>query len=281
MAAYKHRLVILLCFLVISPLSALAEQAHKARYESPFEGLFEGSKRALNALAKMHFVVKNDKAMNEHLNMIMKFVKTNPDKILAGAGLAASSWLLYQSILLANDVQGFFDDYVELKGQFDFYFRNKIVRLDDMFDRIKGLTGVSEETRREYYRQLYKELFSFYKDLDSILGKVDDILEDVSKAQFDARLSAALAGIAAIASGVVLATGAGPVVAPAVALSPAVWKSAMAGTAVISSAACALSLKNAADLSGAIVRLKNLKGDLKSVQNRAMSRVVEITELMV
>ncbi|KXJ16581.1 hypothetical protein AC249_AIPGENE2034 [Exaiptasia diaphana] len=168
---YHQYVALLFCVLVLS--QQVVGKAERKRYESAFENLFRRGKDAINQLSGFHIAVENNKELHQTMTKIKHFVKTNPDKVGLGIGLAASSWLLYQSVILANETQRFFDEIEELKGQFNKYYLQEVPKLEDLFRKTRDqLYENDQEKRKEHFRTIYKHLMKYFQDLQRIMDNV-------------------------------------------------------------------------------------------------------------
>lgn len=269
----NYQCVALAFCLLLFNQQVVGKVGSRRRYESAFQDLFQKGKNVAQQLASFHLSTKDDKALRQNTDRVMAFVKANPDKIAIGAGLAASSWLLYQSMVLGSEIDRFFDEIQELKGEFKQYYLVEVPKLEELYHRIRRVTDYEEpEKQKAYFRVLYKELMKYYRDLERIMDNVDDIIADVNNAKNDAVISTALSGSIAVLAGVTLVVG-GPV-----AMAPVVWKSGVVTTMGISSVSTVMSLRNAQDLTKASRRLKTLKQDLRQLRGHVMEKMMDIIE---
>ena len=249
----------------------LGDVQGRRRYESAFENLFQKGRDATQQLKHFHIVTTDNNVLQKNTEKVMAFVKANPDKIGVAVGLAASSWLLYQSIALGMEVGRFFDEIVELKGQFDQYRSAKIPELEKQYAMVRDMAdGENPSKERENFKKIYMELLGYSKDLEKIMDIVHDVIADVDKGKNDAVITMAVSGCIAVLSGVALLAG-GPI-----AMAPAMWKGGVVATLGLSSASTCLSLKNKNDLDKASRRLRDLQLNLRELKAHIMDKMMDI-----
>ncbi|XP_032226172.1 uncharacterized protein LOC116609454 [Nematostella vectensis] len=242
-----------------------AEKSRRKRYKSSFEGLFKGAREIIKSMTLMADV--KDKELQTTAQKALQFAKANPDKIALAAAIAASSWLLYDSITIGFEIEGFFDEVHELKGQFNKYKMNTIPRLQEVFKKLQSKESLKHDQLKEYLRNIAKELDQYYEDLQNI---IDTVLYDVNTAKPDAVINAALSGALAVGAATALIAG-GPVV-----LSLRMYTAGCMVVGGISSAGTALSLKNAHDLMRVEEKLKTLKSEVMELRNLVNKRMLDI-----
>ena len=249
----------------------LGDVQGRRRYESAFENLFQKGRDAAQQLKYFHIVTTDNKVLQKNTEKVMAFVKANPDKIGVAVGLAASSWLLYESIALGMEVGRFFDEIVELKGQFDQYKNAKIPELEKHYAMVRDMAdGMNPSKERKNFKKIYKELLRYYQDLQKVMDNVDDVIADVNKGKIDTVINSVLSGSIVFGSLVALVTG-GPTT-----LSAAAWNGAVGTTLIISSGSTCLSLKNMYDLDKASRRLQDLKQNLRGLRKHVMEKMIDI-----
>ena len=261
--------------LMLMNQQVLSDVQGRRRYESAFENLFQKGRDAAQQLASFHLATKDDKDLQQNTDKVMAFVKANPDKAGVAVALVASSWLLYQSITLGEEVGRFFDDIVELKGQFDQFKNGKIPELEKEYAMVRDMAdGTNPRLERKYFTKIYKELLCYYQDLQRIMDIVDDVMADVNNGKTDAVINIAVSGSIAIGSLVVLIVG-GPTT-----MAPVFWNCGVAATLGLSSASTCLSLKNMDDLDKACLRLLDLQLILRKLRKHVLEKMMDIIQFV-
>ena len=263
-----------LCLMLMNQ-QVLGDVQGRRRYESAFENLFQKGRDAAQQLASFHLETRNDKALQQNTDKVMAFVKANPDKVGVAVALVASSWLLYQSIALGEEVGRFFDEIVELKGQFDQYKNAKIPELEQEYAMVRDMAdGTNPRLEKEYFKKIHKQLFGYCQDLQRIMDIVDDVIADVNNGKTDAVINIAVSGSVAIGSLVALIVG-GPNT-----MDPVWWNHGVAATLGLSSVSTCLSLRNKHDLDKASCRLRNLQLNLRELREHIMVKMMKIILLV-
>ena len=273
----RQCVALLLCLLFLSQ-DVVARLHERPPYESQFDQLFTSVKDAsesLSVLSQLHVLTKVDKAMAQNMVKIVQFAKDNPATIGVAIGMAASSWLLKNSIALASEMKVFFNDIKELEGRFDEYYSHKVPRLVEMFERVKQIVDNSRtaDEQKKYFRELQMELMTYYQDLAKTLDDVVDEISDVRKAKNDAEMNVLVSTTVAVLAGIGLIA--------SITMTP---NKIVAGGAAVTGAMAVRSrlksLENASELTEAEDRLQQLKRLVRNLRDHVHTKIMDITKLM-
>ena len=270
----RSPLLLLIVFLVVNPLpgiyaredySLLVGGDDARPRQKKLNDVFNANPNLKEALAAVGLLVEfgedtKELPIPQAVGRIVKFLQANPDKAAAAAGLAVTSYLLYRSLRLANDVRLFFDDFEELQGHFNTFINAKVPKLEKIFTKILTLkdTG-SVGDSQEFLRRAETVLFQFYKEVDDVLDKVHELIRQAERSQWDAKFTAAVS--------FTVATVAGIAASPVVPVAGLLFKFSMVGTACLGTTAGALSLMNVHHCKHALREMEKLKTELKELKN--------------
>ena len=276
----RSPLLLLIVFLVVNPLPGIyAREDYSLRVggdardrQKKLNDVFNANPNLKEALAAGLLVEFGEDTKElpipQAVGRIVKFLQANPDKAAAAAGLAVTSYLLYRSLQLANDVRLFFDDFEELQGHFNTFINAKVPKLEKIFTKILTLkdTG-SVGDSQEFLRRAETVLLQFYKEVDDVLDKVYELIRQAERSQWDAKFTAAVS--------FTVATVAGIAASPVVPVAGLLFKFSMVGTACLGTTAGALSLMNVHHCKHALREMEKLKTELKALKNYVWNMMVD------
>lgn len=276
----RSPLLLLIVFLVVNPLPGIyAREDYSLRVggdardrQKKLNDVFNANPNLKEALAAGLLVEFGEDTKElpipQAVGRIVKFLQANPDKAAAAAGLAVTSYLLYRSLQLANDVRLFFDDFEELQGHFNTFINAKVPKLEKIFTKILTLkdTG-SVGDSQEFLRRAETVLLQFYKEVDDVLDKVYELIRQAERSQWDAKFTAAVS--------FTVATVAGIAASPVVPVAGLLFKFSMVGTACLGTTAGALSLMNVHHCKHALREMEKFKTELKELKNYVWNMIVD------
>ena len=207
----------------------------------------------------------NNSAWQQIASSISQFAEAHGGKVqnvgVAG-GFLLSSFLLYKSVTLAGEIEGFFDEIEELKGQYKAHNAEtaSLMRLYEGVPKMMMQQNIEPKAMRNFFKENWKNSNKYFRNVQGILDKVEDLIQSVIKAKSQADVNARVSALVAILAGTALLVGT-PVSMP-------VWlyRTGLVLTTGMASGSTVLSLKNSRDAQRAYDKLKVLKGHLRQLR---------------
>ena len=205
----------------------------------------------------------NNSAWQQIASSISQFAEAHGGKVqnvgVAG-GFLLSSFLLYKSVTLAGEIEGFFDEIEELKGQYKAHNAEtaSLMRLYEGVPKMMMQQNIEPKAMRNFFKENWKNSNKYFRNVQGILDKVEDLIQSVIKAKSQADVNARVSALVAILAGTALV-----VVNPVSML----CSTGLVLTTGIASGSTVLSLKNSRDAQRAYDKLNVLKGHLRQLRD--------------
>ena len=207
----------------------------------------------------------SNSAWQKIASSISQFAEAHGGKVqnvgVAG-GFLLSSFLLYKSVTLAGEIEGFFDEIEELKGQYKAH-NAETDQLKLLYERVPKMMmqqNIEPKAVRNFFKENWKKSNIYFRNVQGILDKVEDLIQSVMKAKGDADVNKSVSALVALLAGTALVA-VNPVSMP-------VWLygTGLALTTGMASGSTVLSLKNSRDAQRACDKLNVLKGHLRQLR---------------
>ena len=205
----------------------------------------------------------NNSAWQKIASSISQFAEAHGGKVqnvgVAG-GFLLSSFLLYKSVTLAGEIEGFFDEIEELKGQYKAHnAETDSLRL--LYERVPKMMmqqNIDLKAMRNFFKEIWKKSNIYFRNVQGILDKVGDLIQSVMKAKGDADVNKSVSALVALLAGTAL-----------VAVNPVsmLFSTGLVLTTGMASGSTVLSLKNSRDAQRAYDKLNVLKGHLRQLRD--------------
>ena len=205
----------------------------------------------------------NNSAWQKIASSISQFAEAHGGKVqnvgVAG-GFLLSSFLLYKSVTLAGEIEGFFDEIEELKGQYKAHnAETDSLRL--LYERVPKMMmqqNIDLKAMRNFFKEIWKKSNIYFRNVQGILDKAEDLIQSVMKAKGDADINKSVSALVALLAGTAL-----------VAVNPVsmLFSTGLVLTTGMASGSTVLSLKNSRDAQRAYDKLNVLKGHLRQLRD--------------
>ena len=204
----------------------------------------------------------NNSAWQKIASSISQFAEAHGGKVqnvgVAG-GFLLSSFLLYKSVTLAGEIEGFFDEIEELKGQYKAH-NAETDQLKLLYERVPKMMmqqNIEPKAVRNFFKENWKKSNIYFRNVQGILDKVEDLIQSVMKAKGDADVNKSVSALVAFLAGTAL-----------VAVNPVsmLCSTGLVLTTGVASGSTVLSLKNSRDAQRACDKLDVLKGHLRQLR---------------
>ena len=214
---------------------------------------------------KLSAAAGNNPAWQKTVSSISQFAEAHGGKVqnvgVAG-GFLLSSFLLYKSVTLAGEIEGFFDEIEELKGQYKAHNAQtaSLIKLYERVPKMMMQQNIEPKAMRKFFKENWKDSDDYFRNVQGILDKVEDLIQSVIKAKSQADVNARFSALVAFLAGTALVAGT-PVSMP-------VWlyRTGLVLTTGMAAGSTVLSLKNSRDAQKAYDKLKVLKGHLRRLR---------------
>ena len=205
----------------------------------------------------------NNSAWQKIASSISQFAEAHGGKVqnvgVAG-GFLLSSFLLYKSVTLAGEIEGFFDEIEELKGQYKAQNDEKD-QLRLLYERVPKMMmqqNIEPKAMRNFFKEIWKKSNIYFRNVQGILDKAEDLIQSVMKAKGDADVNKSVSALVALLAGTALVVG-NPV--------SMLFSTGLVLTTGMASGSTVLSLKNSRDAQRAYDKLNVLKGHLRQLRD--------------
>ena len=204
----------------------------------------------------------NNPAWQKTVSSISQFAEADGVKaqnVGVAGGFLLSSFLLYKSVTLAGEIEGFFDEIEELKGQYKAHnAETDSLRL--LYERVPKMMmqqNIDLKAMRNFFKEIWKKSNIYFRNVQGILDKAEDLIQSVMKAKGDADINKSVSALVALLAGTAL-----------VAVNPVsmLFSTGLVLTTGMASGSTVLSLKNSRDAQKAYDKLKVLKGHLRRLR---------------
>ena len=207
----------------------------------------------------------NNSAWQQIASSISQFAEAHGGKVqnvgVAG-GFLLSSFLLYKSVTLAGEIEGFFDEIEELKGQYKAHNAQtaSLIKLYERVPKMMMQQNIEPKAMRKFFKENWKDSDDYFRNVQGILDKVEDLIQSVIKAKSQADVNARFSALVAFLAGTALVAGT-PVSMP-------VWlyRTGLVLTTGIASGSTVQSLNNSRNAQRAYNKLNVLKGHLRQLR---------------
>ena len=209
---------------------------------------------------KLSAAAANNPTWRKTVSSISQFAEAHGVKVqhvgVAG-GFLLSSFLLYKSVTLEGEIEGFFDEIEELKGQYKAHNAetDSLIQFHERVTQIMTQQNVEPKSMRQYFMEDWTKSREYFRNVQRILDAVEDLMQSFMEAKSQAEVNARFSALVAIVAGTAVVAG-----TPA---SMPVWLVLITGMA---SGSTVLSLKNSKDAQKAYGKLKVLKGHLRRLR---------------
>ena len=214
---------------------------------------------------KLSAAAANHPAWQQIVSSISQFAENHGGKVqnvgVAG-GILISSFLLYKSVTLSGEIEGFFDEIEELKGQYKAHNAEtaSLMRLYEGVPKMMMQQNIEPKAMRNFFKENWKNSNKYFRNVQGILDKVEDLIQSVIKAKSQADVNARVSALVAILAGTALVVG--------TPMSMPVWlyHTGLVLTTGMASGSTVLSLKNSRDAQRACDKLNVLKEHLRQLR---------------
>lgn len=214
---------------------------------------------------KLSAAAANHPAWQQIVSSISQFAENHGGKVqnvgVAG-GILISSFLLYKSVTLSGEIEGFFDGIEELKGQYK-ALNAKTASLIELYEQVPKMMmqqNIEPSAMRKFLKEAWKKSRDYFRNVQDILDAVEDMIQNVMKAKSEADVNARVSALVAIVAGTALVAG-----TPA-SMPVCLYRTGLVLTTGMSAGSTVLSLKNSRDAQRAYDKLKVLKGHLRGLR---------------
>ena len=206
--------------------------------------------------------VGNNSAWQKIASSISQFAEAHGDKVGVAGGFLLSSFLLYKSVTLTGEIEGFFDEIEELKGQYKAH-NAETASLIQLYERVPKMMmqqNIEPKAMRTFFMEILKKSNIYFRNVQGILDKVQDLIQSVMEAKGDAAFNTSVSALVAFLAGTALVAG--------IPVSMPVWlySTGLVLTTGMASGSTVLSLKNSRDAQRAYDKLNVLKGNLRQLR---------------
>lgn len=226
-------------------------------------------------MQKLSAAAKSNPDWQQTVSSISQFAEAHGDKVGVAGGFLFSSFLLYKSVTLAGEIEGFFDGIEELKGQYKAQNAETVLRiqLHERVPQIMMQQNIEPSAMRQYFMDDWKSSRDYFRNVERILDAVEDLIQSVIMAKNEADFNARFSALVGILAGTALVAGT-PVTMP-------VWlyRTGLVLTTGMAGGSTVLSLKNSRDAQKAYEKLNVLKGHLRRIRgelDQLMERLLNI-----
>ena len=211
---------------------------------------------------KLSAAAANNPAWQQIVSSISQFAEAHGGKVGVAGGFLISSFLLYKSVTLSGEIEGFFDGIEELKGQYKALNAETVllIKLHERVPKMMMQQNIEPRAMRQFFKEDWKRSNDYFRNVQGILDAVEDLIQSVMKAKSEADVNARVSAVVAILAGTALVAG--------TPLSMPVWlyRTGLVLTTGMAAGSTALSLKNSRDAQKAYDKLNVLKGHLRRLR---------------
>lgn len=211
---------------------------------------------------KLNAATANNPAWQQIVSSISQFAEAHGGKVGVAGGFLISSFLLYKSVTLSGEIEGFFDGIEELKGQYKALNAETVllIKLHERVPKMMMQQNIEPRAMRQFFKEDCKRSSDYFRNVQGILDAVEDLIQSVMKAKSEADVNARVSAVVAILAGTALVAG--------TPLSMPVWlyRTGLVLTTGMAAGSTALSLKNSRDAQKAYDKLNVLKGHLRRLR---------------